>query len=123
MERNKPVKVLWDGNIKAAIFANQGQNGPVFNTAYARIYTDNAGQTKEAYSFSGVENLRVAELARKAHDTTNELRRNYNQRASQQAPAGQAQNTAQTNAPQSQAAEASPQGQPITAEMFEPPAA
>ncbi|MEO1242785.1 MAG: hypothetical protein AAFX54_12825 [Pseudomonadota bacterium] len=114
MEKNKPVKVLWDGNIKAAIFANQGQNGPVFNTAYARIYTDGNGQTKEAYSFSGVENLRIAELARKAHDTTNDLRKNYNQRAAQ---------TGQTTTAQAQSAPEANQGQPITTEMFEPPAA
>ena len=122
MERNKPVREHWDGNIKAAIFANQGQNGPVFNTTYSRIYTDAEGKTKAAYSFSGVENLRVAELARKAHNTTNELRKAYNERVAQarQAEPAQTETVAgeQQGEPQGQ-----PQGEPITAEMFEPPGA
>ena len=78
MQNNKPVRVLWDGNIKAAIFANQGQNGPIYSASYARLYNDDSGAIKEAYSFSGAENLRVAELARQVHHVSNELRREFN---------------------------------------------
>ena len=85
MQNNKPVRVLWDGNIKASIFANQVQNGPVYSATYARIYNDASGAVKEAYSFSGAENLRVAELARQVHHVSNELRREFNnQRRNQQ---------------------------------------
>ncbi len=82
MDKKKPVKVLWDGNIKAAIFDNSGPKGPSFGTSYARVYTDpKTGQAKEAYSFSGIENLRVSELGRRAHHVTNQLRADYNARA------------------------------------------
>lgn len=82
MDKKKPVRVLWDGNIKAAIFDNSGPKGPSFGTSYARVYTDpKTGQTKEAYSFSGIENLRVSELGRRAHHVTNQLRTDYNARA------------------------------------------
>jgi len=86
MEKNKPARVLWDGNIKAAIFANQGQNGPIYNTAYARIYTDKQGSVKEAYSFSGSENLRIAELARQAYQICNALRQEFNSRNLEPSP-------------------------------------
>lgn len=98
MDKNKPVRVLWDGNIKASIFDNSGPKGPSFGASYARIYTDpKTGQTKEAYSFSGVENLRVSELGRRVHHVSNQLRAEYNTRA-----AGSTQPQAQASRPQRQ---------------------
>lgn len=110
MDKNRPAKVLWDGNIKASIFANTGPKGTTFATSYARIYTDpKSGQVKEAYSFSGAENLRISELARRAHHATNSLRADYNARASQES---------QVQSPQYQT---SPRRQPAQAAEAELP--
>jgi hypothetical protein len=78
MEKNKPVRTLWRGNVKASIWENKTQNGAIFSANYARIYTDKQGKVREAYSFSGDENLRLEVLARQAGDICQVLQQEFN---------------------------------------------
>jgi hypothetical protein len=71
---NKPVDTLRDGALKAAIFENQGEKGPFYSVKITRTYTDAQGNYRDSSSFSGSELLRVAHLAAKAYDRSNELR-------------------------------------------------
>lgn len=71
---NRPVDTLRDGALKAAIFENQGEKGPFYSVKITRTYTDSKGDFRDSTSFSGSELLRVAHLAAKAYDRSNELR-------------------------------------------------
>lgn len=75
--KNTPLEVLRDGSLKATIWENEGENGPYFNTTFARTYQATDGSLKDAQSFSGSELLRVAELARQAYATVNAYRRDH----------------------------------------------
>lgn len=81
MKKNKPIRVLWHGNVKANIWANPTQNGEMYTVNYARIYTDKTGEVREAYTFTDVENLRLEALAREANTVCNQLRQEYNARS------------------------------------------
>ena len=74
-DNSPPRDVLRDGNLKASIWRNEGEKGPFYAASLARTYTDEKGEARDAHSFSGGELLRVSELARKAYDRTQELRR------------------------------------------------
>ncbi|MEM9494975.1 MAG: hypothetical protein AAGA09_03145 [Pseudomonadota bacterium] len=78
MEKNKPVRTLWRGNVKANIWENKTQNGAIFSANYARIYTDKHGKIREAYTFSGDENLRLEAVARQAGDLCQALQQEFN---------------------------------------------
>ncbi len=78
-ETNGPADVLRDGNIKATIWENERENGPSYNTTFARTWQDESGAYRDSHSFSGTELLRVSELARGAYARTNELRREHMQ--------------------------------------------
>ena len=71
----KPVDEMRDGNLKASIWRNEGENGAFYPTTFARTYKDDQGNLRDASSFAGHELLRVSELARKAYDRTRALRR------------------------------------------------
>lgn len=86
MKKNKPIRVLWHGNVKANIWANQTQNGEMYTVNYARIYTDKKGEVREAYTFTDLENLRLEALAREANNLCNHLRQEYNARSRADAP-------------------------------------
>ena len=81
MKKNKPVRVLWHGNVKANIWANHTQNGEMYTVNYARIYTDKQGKLREAYTFTDVENLRLEALVREANGVCNDLRREHTERS------------------------------------------
>lgn len=76
-ESNGPADVLRDGNIKATIWKNERENGPSYNTTFARTWQDEGGAYRDSHSFSGTELLRVSELARGAYARTNELRQEH----------------------------------------------
>jgi hypothetical protein len=78
-ESNGPADVLRDGNIKATIWKNERENGPSYNTTFARTWQDEQGAYRDSHSFSGTELLRVSELARGAYARTNELRQEHRQ--------------------------------------------
>jgi hypothetical protein len=78
-ENNGPADVLRDGNIKATIWKNERENGPSYNTIFARTWQDESGAYRDSHSFSGTELLRVSELARGAYARMNELRQEHRQ--------------------------------------------
>ena len=79
MDNNHPRDVLRDGSLKASIWRNEtADKGPFYSASLARTYKDEAsGELRDSHSFAGTELLRVAELARKAYDRTQELRREH----------------------------------------------
>lgn len=81
MKKNKPIRTLWHGNVKANIWANPTQNGEMYTVNYARIYTDKHGQVQEAFTFTDIENLRLEALVREANSICNQLRQEYNARS------------------------------------------
>lgn len=81
---NRPADVIRDGNLKASIWRNEGENGVSYATTIARTYKTEDGAYRESNSFTGTELLRVSELARKAYDRTNDLRRDDYERGSSQ---------------------------------------
>ena len=85
-ETNRPADVLRDGNLKASIWRNEGENGVTYATTIARTYRLEEGSYRESNSFAGTELLRVSELARKAYDRTNELRREDYERSESRGP-------------------------------------
>ncbi len=74
-ENNKPVEVLRDGNLKAAVFRNEGEKGPFFSVSLSRTYTDERGQYHDSNVLSGTELLRGAELLRKSYDVSRDLKK------------------------------------------------
>jgi hypothetical protein len=80
---NRPADVIRDGNLKASIWRNEGENGVAYATVLARTYRTEDGAYRESNSFSGSELLRVSELARKAYDRTGELRQNDFERSAE----------------------------------------
>jgi len=82
-ETNKPIETLRDGNLKASIWRNEGENGPSFSTTFARTWRDDQGQFHDSQSYAGTDMLRLGELSRSAYHRTNELRREYAQEQSQ----------------------------------------
>lgn len=86
-ETNKPIHTERDGQYKANIWKNEGDNGPYLSITFARTYTDKDGKARDTQSFSERDLLHIAELARDTYRITREikqeLRAEYNQ--SQQA--------------------------------------
>ena len=74
-EPERPVDVLRDGSLKASLWRNEGDKGPFYATEFSRTYTDADGNPRDSRSFVGGDLLKLSELARKAYDRTNELRR------------------------------------------------
>lgn len=74
MANNKPTATLRDGRIKATIWKQNSDNGDFFRVTFSRSYKDDAGNWHDSDSFSGTELLRLARLATKAFDQTNDLR-------------------------------------------------
>ncbi len=76
-EPNKPIETLRDGNLKASIWRNEGENGPTYSTTFARTWRDEKGQYRDSQSYAGTDMLRLGELTRSAYHRTNELRRDH----------------------------------------------
>ncbi|MEL7128225.1 MAG: hypothetical protein AAGJ51_09075 [Pseudomonadota bacterium] len=83
-DNTPPIETLRDGNIKASLWVNEGDNGPFITTTIARTYTDQKGQVRDTTGFTGTDLLRVAELARVAYQRSGELRRELTQDHSRQ---------------------------------------
>ncbi|WP_438729231.1 hypothetical protein ACR9YC_02100 [Parasphingorhabdus sp. DH2-15] len=72
---NQPEDTIRDGNIKATIWPNQGENGPFVSVDLTKIYRDHNGDLRDTRSFSASDMLRVSEVARKAYDRGRDLQR------------------------------------------------
>lgn len=77
MTKSPPEETLRDGNLKAAIWRNEGERGPYWSVTLSKTYRDDQGQPRDTQSFTGTDLLRVAELSRDAYARTNALRREY----------------------------------------------
>ena len=83
-EPNRPVDTLRDGNLKASIWRNEGENGASYSTTFARVWRDDQGRWHDSQSYSGTDMLRLGELSRSAYHRTNELRREHTLEQSQE---------------------------------------
>ena len=70
----RPADTLRDGNVKATIWRNNGQNGTYYNTKFSRSYQDQNGNYHESDSFGGTDVLKVGRLSERAYDREQELR-------------------------------------------------
>jgi hypothetical protein len=64
---NVPVFGVRHRALKAAVWKNDTENGPMFNTTVARSYKDDKDQWRESGSFGYDDVLIVAELLRTCH--------------------------------------------------------
>lgn len=71
---NKPIDEIRLGAVKAAIWRNDTESGPRFNTTFTRLYRD--GETwKSADSFGRDDLLLLSKVADAAHTRVHELLR------------------------------------------------
>jgi hypothetical protein len=78
-KNNPPQEIIRDGNIKANIWRNDGENGPYHTTSFARTFKNQDGEYRDSQSFSQNDLLPLSELARNAYTRVNELRREHSQ--------------------------------------------
>lgn len=65
---NRPVRVIRLGRIRAAVWVNQTDGGPVYNTTFERLYKpDGEDQWKSSESFGTNDLLLLAKVADMAH--------------------------------------------------------
>jgi hypothetical protein len=67
VERNRPVHSVRLRNIRAAIWANDGEQGTRFNVTFARLYKDNEGLWRSSDSFGRDDLLLLSKVADFAH--------------------------------------------------------
>lgn len=67
VERNRPVHSVRLRNIRAAIWANDGEQGTRFNATFARLYKDHEGFWRSSDSFGRDDLLLLAKVADLAH--------------------------------------------------------
>lgn len=72
---NKPAATLRDGNLKAVIWKNEKEDGVFYSTIFSRTYKNDDGNYADANGFSGSELLRIAQLATKAYEYAQDLRK------------------------------------------------
>lgn len=73
MSNQKPKTTLRDGAIKAAIWANEGENGTFYAVTFSRTYKDGDNYA-DSNSFGGTELLQLTRLVGKAYDKIGEFR-------------------------------------------------
>lgn len=79
-KRKQPVERLSDGNVKAAIWENEGEKGIYHSASFARTYRKQDGTVAETHGFSGTDLLKLSELSRQSYEKIRELRsQNRNQ--------------------------------------------
>jgi len=72
---NGPADTLRDGPLKASIWHREVKDKDYFNTEFAKTYKDKDGELKDTKSFGDKDLLGIAELARRAHNRTIQLKR------------------------------------------------
>ncbi|HEY4311621.1 MAG TPA: hypothetical protein VGN12_19400 [Pirellulales bacterium] len=66
-DKVRPVEEIRIGNIKAALWRNEGEKGAWFNLTLQRLYRDAEGQWYSTASFGRDDLLVLAKLANAAH--------------------------------------------------------
>ncbi len=73
--KNKPIKTLRDGSLKAVIWENQREDKTYRSVDLYRTYkNEKEDQLKDISNYSGTELLRISRLANKAYDLLIDLR-------------------------------------------------
>lgn len=83
----QPVEEVRIGSIKAAIWRNDGENGPRFNVTFQRLYRTEDGKWQSTASFGRDDLLVVMKVADAAHTRVMQLvgERRQHERAEQPA--------------------------------------
>ncbi len=101
-EKKQPIAEIYDKGVKATIWENSNENGPLFSTKLCRVYKDKeTGKYKETSYLSGTDLLVAREVAGEAYRVERKLVREYNQAMSRE-PAEQNTQTAPEPAPRQQ---------------------
>ena len=66
-ERNRPVHSVRLRNIRAAVWANEGEQGTRYNATFCRLYKDNEGFWRSSDSFGRDDLLLLAKVSDIAH--------------------------------------------------------
>jgi len=85
--KNQPVENLFDGPLKAAIWANPGkEEGSLrYSVELSRNYKDGQGNWQSSNTYSGAEILRIARLANLAYTRIGEYRQAFREQAARNA--------------------------------------
>ena len=84
---NRPVHTVRHGRIKATIWANQTQNGPMHNVTVSRSYQDEEGNWHDSQSFGFDELMTAAKALSDAHSFISNERSKGNGYDEEQKPA------------------------------------
>lgn len=86
----RPVETHRDGRLSAAIWANEGERGPIYNATFAYSYQDKNGNWRDSQSIPAHELLKAANLAQTAYTSVQRLKEQdraaYVQRQREEAP-------------------------------------
>lgn len=75
-EKKLPAETLRDGAIKATIWKNEGEKGPWYSVEISRTYKKpDSEEFSDSNSYSGADLLKVSQLALKAYEHINELKK------------------------------------------------
>jgi hypothetical protein len=66
-EANRPVHTIRHGRIKATIWCNQTQKGPMYNVTFSRSYQDDEQNWHDTQSFGVGDLMTVAKASSDAH--------------------------------------------------------
>lgn len=98
--KRQPVDKLQDGRLSVAIWANDGEHGPIYNATLAYSYKDKDGNWRSTESIPGNELLKAAHLSERAYASIQLLRdqdrAKYVQEQQEQAEQGQSQSRSPT---------------------------
>src|SRR3954447_15902970 len=72
-DRNRPVHTVRLRNIRAAIWANEGDLGTRYNATFCRLYKDGEGNWRSTDSFGRDDLLLVAKVSDMAHTWISEM--------------------------------------------------
>lgn len=76
-EKQRPADTLRQGPLKATIWKNESENGPLFNTTISRTYQDKEGVWQETSTMREKDLLPMGELGRTAFQRVNELKQGH----------------------------------------------
>lgn len=72
--KNEPAARHYDGRLKAAVWKNPGERGPIYNATLSYSYQDKDGAWRDTNSIPGHELLRAGRLLEKSYDSVRELK-------------------------------------------------
>ena len=71
--KNKPVKTLRDGGLKASIWLNEYEDRVFYTVTFARSYKKPDNSFADAHNYTSTDLLRLAKLAERAHEAIREM--------------------------------------------------